>query len=705
MRLDLAKGATWLKTEPHKIDVDISGIDLGNLKTRLQTLVPNDALSNVYLSGRTDISARLTGTPTSLNLVLYSKLENLGWLSYPIGHGSVRLTVRNDVVDVHAQVRQGKSRYADLKATIPIDIDVEKGRAAWHAESDHHLAFKMDGVDRALLAPIVTLPPGTDFQLRGAIDGSGSIDKFSVRGEWNGYLMQQGFPSVLIRLAMHGDEQNQEATLALGPKSSPILSATLKTGVLQRGSEGHLIVAPQIPVDAQIELPDFSIAPFSPFLPSALFGAKGTINGQITAQGFLPRPEIRGRIQLKDGEVTITELNQRMKKIGFVASISGTEYRLDDIKFTSGRGTGKGTFRATQKKDGSLNGKGSIQLKKFPFVRPGIPEGYVDIKLLAKVNHVPDATSIELEFRDTVIKLFERSVSRVPKDIPEDSNVSFSENERKEEDRTTAKKEAASSRDNGETKVILDLTDPVEIRGPGIDMRWAGKFTLHSRGKTSTVRGGVRAFPGQLQLLQNTFEIESGEIRLPSQGVLDPFIRVQAKATTAEAEITATMRGRLSKPELTLSSIPPMSQYQIVSLLVTGRSDTTKNGDQTIQNQAASLLLAFRNPKLERQLYSRLGIDRLDVTLGQSINDPIFTVGKRLGKKIYVETNYHLNAPKDENQFGTHIEYWMTPSWSIETLYGDAQKGEVGVYWRKNFDSPPRKPSEKKNKSDGIIPK
>jgi hypothetical protein len=198
----------------------------------------------------------------------------------------------------------------------------------------------------------------------------------------------------------------------------------------------------------------------------------------------------------------------------------------------------------------------------------------------------------------------------------------------------------------------------------------------------------ICASPGRFQLLGNSFEIESGEITLPSLGDLDPFVHIVAVTITPEAEVTVTVRGRASRPELILTSDPAMSRYQIVSLLVTGRSDTAERGDENVQTQAASLLLAFQNPLLERQLYSRLGVDRVDVALGQSVEEPILIVGKRLGKRWYVETEYHHNAPEDENTAGAHIEYQLSPAWSLETTYGDANKGEVGVYWRKRFDTP-----------------
>ena len=114
-------------------------------------------------------------------------------------------------------------------------------------------------------------------------------------------------------------------------------------------------------------------------------------------------------------------------------------------------------------------------------------------------------------------------------------------------------------------------------------------------------------------------------------------------------------------------------------------------------------MMSFSNPALERKIYDKLRIDRASVGVGKSVEEPIVTVGKRVGKKVHLETEYHHNAPAGENTASGSVEYRLTPDWSIETSFGDAQKGEVGVFWQKRFDSKDekreteeKKPSEKR---------
>jgi autotransporter translocation and assembly factor TamB len=193
--------------------------------------------------------------------------------------------------------------------------------------------------------------------------------------------------------------------------------------------------------------------------------------------------------------------------------------------------------------------------------------------------------------------------------------------------------------------------------------------------------------PQHWTILGNIFELETSAVTFPPSGGLDPFVNIVATATTSEARVTATVKGRATKPDLILTSEPTMSQYQIVTLLITGRSDASgeRETEVDVPTQVASLLLSFNNPVLERQLYQKLGVDRIAVSVGSSMAEPILVVGKRVSRRIYIESEYHHNAPSDENRASGRVEYRLAPGWTLETEYGDAQKGEVGVFWQKRF--------------------
>jgi autotransporter translocation and assembly factor TamB len=130
-----------------------------------------------------------------------------------------------------------------------------------------------------------------------------------------------------------------------------------------------------------------------------------------------------------------------------------------------------------------------------------------------------------------------------------------------------------------------------------------------------------------------------------------------------------------------------MTQSEIFTVLVTGSADTDSADPEEVEAKAASVLAAMSNPALQRQLNEKLHVDRVGVGFGESTEQPILSAGKNVTKKVYVETQYHHNAPRRENRAELRVEYRFATRWSVETFFGDAAAGGVDLFWGRAFDS------------------
>jgi autotransporter translocation and assembly factor TamB len=130
-----------------------------------------------------------------------------------------------------------------------------------------------------------------------------------------------------------------------------------------------------------------------------------------------------------------------------------------------------------------------------------------------------------------------------------------------------------------------------------------------------------------------------------------------------------------------------MTQSEIFTVLVTGSTDTSNADPDEVEAKAASVLAAVSNPALQRTLNQRLHVDRIGVGFGESTEQPILTVGKHVTKKVYTETQYHHNAPKNDNRAEVRVEYRFAPRWSLETFFGDAAEGGIDLFWGRAFDT------------------
>ena len=341
------------------------------------------------------------------------------------------------------------------------------------------------------------------------------------------------------------------------------------------------------------------------------------------------------------------------------------------------------------------------ELRKFPLVRPGLPQMQVDTKVKATMVSNAEETDVKLRIGGTKVYVTGYTVDP-PKQIPESPSVTFKDDKLRvavatdegPDGEVSAENEVKTPKDE-EAKagkrfaINIKLTDPVDIRGPGTEMLWQGAVAATRDGDKREVTGKLTAKEGRLDLLGNRFKIQSGSVTLPKdEDTVDPFINVVATTSTTVAEVKATFRGRLTRPELIFSSEPAMSQSQILTLLLTGSPDATEADEDRVLAQAAALLATFQNPQLSAFLSSRLGIDHVGLSFGDDVNQPILSVGKRVTKNIYVETAYKHNAPRDKNQIEVRVEYQIAPRWTVETFFGDASIGGVDLFWRKVFGQP-----------------
>jgi autotransporter translocation and assembly factor TamB len=152
------------------------------------------------------------------------------------------------------------------------------------------------------------------------------------------------------------------------------------------------------------------------------------------------------------------------------------------------------------------------------------------------------------------------------------------------------------------------------------------------------------------------------------------------------ASITATIRGRISHPELKLTSDATSSERDIFAMLVTGSSNLSDVDTAGVVAHAASALTSLSNSAAQQERAERLGLDSIRLSYGESLSEPIVTFGKNISKDVYAETTLHQNADLSENAIEGLLRYRMTPQWALEFYYGDRAIGGLGLWWLKSFE-------------------
>ncbi|MCK9462868.1 MAG: translocation/assembly module TamB [Proteobacteria bacterium] len=692
IRITLDAPPLWRRDRSHEVDASAVGLDLHTLR---QIAAWNGVeIGELPVDGLVDLKAVLKGTPSSPVLEALLSSGDLSWRSQRLGGTKVRLELGRGRARLHAQVVQAEGRWADLVASAPCDIEIQPFEFRWDNRGAHELRLQAVGIDKAVLSPFLEAPAGSDLRLDMVLDGAGNIDEFAVRGEWNGRALFEKGDTVPFRGTAAADLRHQSVHLEIGSPGSTVASVTARTeiavGELLRG-EGR---PEDVPLAAKIRMPGLDLKPLGFLLPTGLYGIEGMLRGDVVVDGTIGAPRVRGYATLEDGAITVVEMGQRLRNIDVRASMDGRRIVFREMTFSSGEGRGTADGELVLSDGGSTRVSVDARLRQFPFVKPGLPNLTLDSKVTFSATRDRKSTEALIALRGTRIKLLTKTPSRAPARLPPAGEITFLSLETGVAPEALPDSRVDDSKDSRPLKLVIDVSDPIEITGPDVSMRWSGSVTAASASGRNAVSGRIAAEGGRFWLLNNSFVIDSGEVSLPATGPLDPYIRLVARTETQAALVTVEIKGRLSRPDLTLTSDPAMNQYQILTLLLTGRSDTGEGGEngEEVRAQAASLLLALNNPVLEQQLNDRLGVDRIGLSMGEDVDEPVVAVGKRLGRHFYVETEYHHNAPSTENRAGGRVEYYINPRWSIETFYGDANKGGIDLFWHKRFGRPKPKP-------------
>lgn len=686
--------ARWLPDEEHRVTLDIDALKLtGYAQTK----------GSPPMGGTLDADVTLRGTGRKPVVKARIRGDDLAFRDYVIGDLEVDANADTQRATLGLTWNQDQDSRLTLTAEAPLDIDPVAQRFEWRQDAEHTVDLDFTGLDRALVSQFAPLTDGVDPDLDLKVDVKGTLQDFEATIGIDGDV---GLPTggrAVVRGRIALDPRTQSVRIQ-SPLDGEDVDVDIKTEAPIAGLVDGSAEIGAIAYDAKIQIPGLDIAPLAPVLPISLYGPKGFAFLDLRGKGTVAEPSVEGSLGLKDAELTIVDLNQRLEHINLVANIAPTGVVIETLRAKSGGGTlvGSGKLDLVGKDlpedPRRANGNVKIEMDRWPIVRPGIPRGLIATRIYTNLTATPRETRVEVAIHDTQVRLIGSNVP-APKAIPENENLVFTEppppagmDDAQVADADGEDPDAPEpvgdlpgpTQPPGRLAIVVELADPLEIRGQGIAMSWDGKIAVTQDGAESTVQGAIQSTEGGFALIGRDFRITDGKVYLPRAGGM-PYIDVTATTDVDEYTITTTIRGNVERPSLDFKSEPPLPDYQILTVLVTGAPESGNDDDVNVQREAASLLAAFQSAAIEDALNDRLGIDRVGIEFGESVDEPILTVGKRITPNLYVETVYHHNAPEDENTTEARVRYRISKAWSVESAYGDAGVGSLDLFWIKHF--------------------
>jgi translocation and assembly module TamB len=398
-----------------------------------------------------------------------------------------------------------------------------------------------------------------------------------------------------------------------------------------------------------------------PLLFADVDKAAGLLTANATVAGSLAAPRIEGRIELANGEFDSYRLNLALRELNVRADLSN-----DGLDF---RGAGRA-------------GDGRLDLDGRYSWRGGKSRGDLHLQgqnlLVADLPEYRVVASPDLRFRVDGQRIDVAGDVVIPSALLQPNQI------------TGAVRASDDARYVGEhsaeregkfivhSEVRITMGEDVRVEAFGLQGQITGGvgLTMHT-GDTPVGRGALGVAVGRYEAYGQKLEITRGQLLFDASPLDDPGLDIEARREIETTTVGVNVRGTLQEPRVTFFSDPAMSQTQIVSYLLTGKSvDTMQSGMTSTTRSTQDALAVQGGGLLASQLGRRLGLDEVGVesstgTAGESNSSLV--LGKFLSPRLFI--SYGISLTESINTL--KLRYMMSERWTFKTESGEHQSADV----------------------------
>jgi hypothetical protein len=196
--------------------------------------------------------------------------------------------------------------------------------------------------------------------------------------------------------------------------------------------------------------------------------------------------------------------------------------------------------------------------------------------------------------------------------------------------------------------------------------------------------GEIRTQQGSVALFDRRYRIDRG--RVVFDGSEDPILDVALQRDFPQMTLFINVRGRVSAPDLELSSNPATyTEGQLLSFLIGGTPGMEPGSE--VRDAATGVASALLSQKVGGYVddYLPVQVDVLRFQAATASSSASFTVGKWFTRKLFVAYQRRLEARPDQNAGEAQLEYWLAPDILVEGKAGDRGHHDVDLLWIKRW--------------------
>jgi autotransporter translocation and assembly factor TamB len=441
---------------------------------------------------------------------------------------------------------------------------------------------------------------------------------------------------------------------------------------------------------AKLIATNFNLSPMFAFAPDPGSAASGTLDANLDIKGFDVRTSmIAGELHIRDARVPIAPSVGTLRKADIDIVISNKE-----IKVNAAGKLGKGDITANGQI--AINGVdldgGSFKVVLKHVSPIGSLEPSIDSVITGKMGRKGAKWVADVTVDKTFVKVDKTSGEALkPVGTPSDVFIGGSSTKHApppvDQKQTGAHGTGPLAPPAPETPGLIAhiQLNPIKVESDQFRTTLRGKVDITSDAHTMGVVGTVEAVSGDLDLFGRRYRIERAAVTY--DGTVDPMVSVRITHDFPDVQTITEVRGRLSHPDLQLSSDNGMySKEQLLGFLLGGEP----NGDPSsgsARDKAASLGSSIVANQIGGYIKKALpfDLDVLKYEAASATSSAAITVGSWLTHTLFFSFTQHLSPRPDENSAEGTLEYWFTRRLELETTAGDRNFDGVDLLWRKRY--------------------
>jgi len=212
-----------------------------------------------------------------------------------------------------------------------------------------------------------------------------------------------------------------------------------------------------------------------------------------------------------------------------------------------------------------------------------------------------------------------------------------------------------------DTDIAVEIPGGLWIRGRGLNVELAGDLKVLSQGKELVLNGSLSAVGGHLIFLGRTFFVQRGEAYFYGNNDTDPALDILLNTRIDGTLVNVQITGYAWDPRLNLTADPEMTEGDIVSFLLFGRTLDELDHDQMslVQRRATEVAASYGAAQLGARLAEQFGVDMLTIQ------------GRQL-----------LDA---RASFLVNLEYFFSRHFKLSTHYGQGEQSGVEINWATEY--------------------